>query len=247
MSPPTIHPPWPYLPLELRALGGFATPHLFRRAMTHWPRGESQAVLVIPGFGQTDASTAGLRQFLLGQGFLVEGWRQSRNLGMRKGLTAALLTQLADLEQQSGHPVVLLGWSLGGIFARELARKAPGLVQRVVSLGSPIAGGQTTTIDAMFRRWNPQPPPTTEQRQKMQQAPPVPCTAIYSRSDGIVAWRAALETHGEQIENIAVRGSHMGMGQNPLVWYACAHRMSPATRDCPFSWPPALRWLAPRS
>ena len=245
--PGDFTPPWLNLPLELRALAEWLTPLAWRHRMSNWPRGHGHPVIVYPGFGQNDTSTRALRNFLGSRGFVVEGWQLGRNWGLRKGMTGRLLAQAETLAESAGLAPALVGWSLGGVFARELARKRPDLFSQIVSLGSPIGGGEATTIDTLFRRLNPGPRPDPEQAAARRVPPPLPCTALYTRSDGIVAWQAACEPAGAQTENIAVRGSHMGLGSNPMVWYACAHRLSPDTRGQPFNWPPELAWLAPKS
>lgn len=235
-------PPWLNLPLELRALPErIALPLLGQRLTL--PRGHGQPVLLLPGFGQSDTDLSALAKVLRRQDFRPETWQLGRNLGLRPGMTGQLLGTIARLADDSGQSVSLIGWSLGGIFARELARKRPDSIARVISLGSPISGGDNTTIQPLFRLVTRQPRPATQgPAPDRTNPPPVPCTAVYSRSDGIVNWRAAREIKGERVENIAVRGSHMAMGYNPLCWYVCAHRI--AHPDKAFAWPAAWRrWL----
>ncbi len=191
---------------------------------------------MIPGFGQSHGSTTALRRLLKLQDFHALDWGLGRNLGLKRGMTARLLAQLDELIQHFDHPPALIGWSLGGVLARELARKAPEKVHHVVSLGSPIAGGHATTIEPLFARLNPGTGRAGHDPARYQ-PPPVPCTAIYSRRDGIVAWQAAMEPDAPNTENIEVEGSHMGLGFNPRVWFAICHRLSPHTAGQPFTWP----------
>ncbi|NGY05160.1 esterase/lipase family protein [Solimonas terrae] len=192
------------------------------------PRGHAQPLIVIPGFGATDTATAALRHLLSGLGYASHGWGLGRNLGMRRGVRDALNTQLQTLHADKGG-VTLVGWSLGGVFAREIARHRPQYVRRVITLGSPINrdpdannmlplvrlanGGKApkTDLDAFARRIT---------------APPVPCTAIYTKTDGIVAWRACLEDPAPNVENIEVSGSHFGLPFNPQVARIIAERLS---------------------
>lgn len=191
------------------------------------PRGDGHPVMVLPGFGAGDRATWLLRRALRQLGYACEGWGQGRNLGMRRPIGAALDARIGYLAEQNG-PVSLIGWSLGGVFARELARARPDAVRRVITLGSPIAHHPSANnMERLFRLANP----TAEHRidwdgfLRREQAPPVPCTAIRSQRDGIVAWRCCQEREGADTENIAVRGSHMAMVANPQVLAAIARRL----------------------
>lgn len=221
-------PPWLKLPLEARAVVEYLRMPRSFRPQDNWPTGQGQPVLVIPGFGQNETSMAPLVRILNAQGFAAQDWGLGRNSGIKRGMTQQLMATLEQLEQANQRPVALLGWSLGGVLARELARKAPHLVSRVISLGSPIAGGHCTTLQPLFGWLNPATRGQGHDPQRYQ-PPPVPCTAIYSRSDGIVNWRAAREPDNDKSENIQVGGSHLGLGFNPKVWHIICHRLSPQT------------------
>ncbi len=235
-NPASWTPPWRNLPWEMRSVLEAARSRLLPPASGDWPRGDGLPVLVIPGFGQGQGSTAAMRRLLKLQDFQALDWGLGRNLGLKKGMTARLLRQLDELAEHFGRPAALLGWSLGGVLARELARKAPDKVCHVISLGSPLAGGHATTIEPLFARLNPGAARAGHDPARYQ-PPPVPCTAIYSRRDGIVAWQAAMEPTAPNTENIEVAGSHMGLGFNPRVWYAICHRLSPQTAGQAFGWP----------
>src|SRR3546814_16403761 len=101
------------------------------------PRGNGQPLIIVPGFGTTDVATAPLRRLLNGLGYASYGWGLGRNLGMRSGVRDALNAQLRAVHAASG-PVTLVGWSLGGVFVREMARHQPQCVRRVTTIGSPI-------------------------------------------------------------------------------------------------------------
>ncbi|ORE88839.1 hypothetical protein ATO7_03150 [Oceanococcus atlanticus] len=232
-SPSNWQPPWLQLPGESRALiEWLRKPHA--QAHPEWPQGQGIPVLVIPGFGQSAKSTTPLRKLLKAQGFVPYDWAQGRNMGLKSGMTAALLRLISTLHEKHQHKLALIGWSLGGVIARELARKQPGNIAHVMSLGSPLAGGQATTLDTLFSLINRKPGPKPGHNPERYQPPPVRCTAIYTRSDGIVNWRASCEPTGPNTENIEVRGSHLGLGVNPQVWHAICHRLSPTTRDLPY-------------
>jgi pimeloyl-ACP methyl ester carboxylesterase len=213
-----------------RAAGEFASLLPSAPILATAPRGDGQHVLVLPGFMATDASTVPLRRFLDARGFRTSGWALGRNLGF-----AAVGHQLRDLlaraNDRAGGPVSLLGWSLGGLMARRLAGHAPKAVTRLVTLGSPLGGTPTrTTVWRVYDRADPEPgrEPETRYSEADLRRPPegVPCSAIYSRTDGIVPWRIAREAPGPLTENIEVRASHIGLGVNPGVFYAVADRLA---------------------
>ncbi len=214
-------------------------------------RGDRHPVLVLPGFVATDASTAPLRATLRAQGYWVHGWGLGRNLGPTDRVLAGLRDRLLDLHDRHGRRVSLVGWSLGGIYARHLARAHPHAVRQVITLGSPfrMADGDRSAASALFDQMSP-----TFAREwrdlagHRAAAPlPVPSTAIYTRSDGVVRWHTCIDEVGPTRENIEVRGSHSGLGFNPAVVVAVSDRLARAEgRWRPFRPPPALRaWYPP--
>ena len=117
------------------------------------PRGDGHPVLVLPGLIATDASTAPLRRFLRGRGYAVQGWKQGRNLGPREGVVEKMHETLADMHATSGRKVSVIGWSLGGVYARELARTTPEHVRQVITLGTPLYGdAHDTNASGVYRR-----------------------------------------------------------------------------------------------
>lgn len=229
-------PPWRNIPLELSAPLEYAVNRLRPPDMHSWPRGNGRPVLLLPGFGQSSASLETLRQTLQQQEFKAQAWDLGRNLGLKPGMSARLLETLEAQRQAHGQSAALVGWSLGGVIARELARKAPHLVSHVITLGSPIAGPYATTLQPLFRLLNPGQKPASYSPHK-HTAPPVRCTAVFTRSDGIVAWPTSRELEDSNTENIEVRGAHLGLGFNPAVWFVICHRLSPTTSAEPFRWP----------
>ncbi|MCB1706620.1 MAG: alpha/beta hydrolase [Halioglobus sp.] len=188
------------------------------------PRGDGHAVMVLPGFMGGDGYNNTFRRFLGGLDYTVHGWGMGRNLGPREGVLEALEFKLRDLADRYGGPVSLVGHSLGGIFARELARAHPDLVRQVISLGSPFGEGRmTASIPArLFTALNP-PEKLPIDEDVLSHPPPVPTTAIYSKYDGIVNWRTTLQVKGHaRTQSIAVRSSHCGMTLNPAVWLLVA-------------------------
>jgi pimeloyl-ACP methyl ester carboxylesterase len=224
---PSRPPSRELLLLELRAIGElnafFAMAPLLRLS----PRGDGHPVLVLPGFTAGDASTRPLRAFLNAQGWNAHGWKLGRNLGPQPGVQAQLQRRLAELAERYGRKASLVGWSLGGVFAREIARRAPERARTVITLGSPFAGApRASNAWRLYQRVNSGVVEPFPQREARRLPPPVPCTAIYTRSDGIVAWQGCLEAEGPQTENIEVDGSHCGLGHNPAVLYAIADRLA---------------------
>jgi pimeloyl-ACP methyl ester carboxylesterase len=136
--------------------------------------------------------------------------------------------RLEQLHHDAGRKVSVIGWSLGGVYARELARHAPQLVRRVITLGSPINGHpHANNADALYQRVNGVNPPVDWEAFNRRRVPPaVPCTAVYSKTDGIVAWRCSLEDAAPNTENVEVYGSHLGLGVNPQVLRVIAERLA---------------------
>src|SRR6185436_1135687 len=130
--------------LELAALA--ASYPILRRV----PRGDGHAVLVLPGLGASDRSTGPLRTFLKDRGYDAHGWSMGRNVGPRKGQREALADLVRTLREKSKRKVSLIGWSLGGIYAREIAKRIPENVRLVVTLGSPFANPGATTVRRIY-------------------------------------------------------------------------------------------------
>ena len=167
-------------------------------------RGDKHPVMVLPGYSASDDSTRPLRRYLDSIGYDARPWRLGRNMGLRHaGGQDELHEEVESLYRQTGKKVTLIGWSLGGVHARNTARRLPHGIRQVISLGSPF--GAMHGADA---------------------PPSVPSTAIYSRTDGIVHWQIAMERPGPMTDNIEVYGSHCGLGFNPAVYYAIADRLA---------------------
>ena len=180
----------------------------------------------------SDTSTRLLRRFLRAQGWQPQAWRQGRNLGPRPGVLEACLAHLQQLHAESGRRVSLVGWSLGGVYARELAKRLPQAVRQVITLGSPVAGrGHASNARRLYEFVSGPRAYAPELMARLQEPVPVPCTSVYSRSDGIVDWRASLLPAGPTAQNIRVPASHAGMGLSPLVLRLLAERLSQPEDD----------------
>jgi len=195
--------------------------------------GDGHAVLVLPGLLASDDSTKRLRRYLDSIGFDAHGWQQGRNYGLRPRVEDRLIERIKKLRQTSGRSVSLVGWSLGGLYARQLAKILPHDVRSVITLGSPFAGDPKSTnawrIYEAFNGRNESAVP--HHAGSLAECPPVPTTAIFSRSDGVCAWEACRETPGPRAESIEVYGSHLGLGHNPAVLHAVADRLSQPEGD----------------
>ncbi|HTP72740.1 MAG TPA: alpha/beta fold hydrolase [Burkholderiaceae bacterium] len=211
------------------------------------PRGDGHAVLVYPGLLASDFSTRPLRRLLRTLGHDARGWDQGRNNGARAGVLDQALQRLRAVRAETGRNVSLVGWSLGGLYARELAKEAPEIVRIVVSLGSPFTGPRDASNARRTYEWLQRGREQSHHRHEdLRIPPPVPTTSIYTRTDGIVAWQCSLETPGPMTENIEVHASHMGLGVNPLALYALADRLAqPEGAWQPFDRAGARRLLYP--
>lgn len=195
------------------------------------PRGDGHPVLVLPGFTTTDASTTLLRRYLELLGYTPFAWELGRNLGPkaigREG--EKLVDRLDAIHVETSRKVTIIGWSLGGVMARQLARRRPDLVRQVISLGSPFTGNpQATNVLRAYEALTGQRIADAETQYQLHEsrtAPPVPSTAIYSKADGIVAWQNCCEPQDAATDNIEVYGSHCGLGVNASVLYAIADRL----------------------
>lgn len=227
--------------LELQAF--FAFYPLLRRA----PRGDGHPVLVLPGLSASDVSTRPLRTYLKAQGYAAHGWKLGSNHGPRPGVEDAMDARLAELADRYGRKVTVIGWSLGGVFARELSRRAPSLVRQVITMGSPFANEpKASNAWRLYEYLSERKVDDWPDREAMKAPPPVPSTAIYSRSDGIVAWQGCREQPAATTQNIEVEGSHSGLGHNPAVLYVIADRLAvPENEWWPFDRGGARKLLYP--
>ena len=244
----------PPLPLFLTEPGrAGAELGLFLAARALWPSlpvGDGHPVLLLPGLLADDHSLLPLRRTLRKLGYRTHGWQLGRNIGPTFAAVRGMETRVDELADRYGRPVSVIGWSLGGVYARALARRRTERVRQVITLGSPIrmARRGQTRATSTFERFA---------HLHVEQAsypledglPPLgmPATSIYSRLDGIVSWRASLDLPGPRVQNIAVLSSHLGFGHNPAAIWAVADRLAqPEHQWAPFRAPSMLRPLFPK-
>ena len=226
---PNIAPPSRLLQLlELRASWELAAGLVALPWLHLAPRGDGHPVLVLPGLVASDASTRMLRDFLKRSGYDVHGWGLGRNYGPRPGVQAAMLALIDRLHAQSGRSVSLIGQSLGGAYARMLAAQRPDAVRSVITLGSPVAGHpRSSNAWRVYEFTSGKSAADPKTWRQVTQAPQVPTTSIYSRTDGVVAWQSSVEPSEQpHTENIEVVSSHIGMAVHPLVLFAVADRLA---------------------
>lgn len=183
-------------------------------------------MLVLPGFLSTDnGMTQFLRKCIEEKGYKVYGWDNGRNMGFDEDTAKALKKRLKEVYKKNGKKKVsLIGHSLGGVYARELAREFPEMVRGVVTMGSPFGmlddadKGAYESVRKVYDYFNPGASPLDEAgfEKRCLTPPPVPTTSIYSKKDGIVKWQASLNPAAPDTENVEVDGSHVGMACNPL-------------------------------
>jgi pimeloyl-ACP methyl ester carboxylesterase len=194
------------------------------------PRGERHPVLVLPGLMASDLSTRVLRGWLSRLGYPVVGWALGRNRGPTDEVATELPALVDRLATEHGAPVSIVGWSLGGIFARRLALRIPDQVRQVISLGSPFALAGRPVDDSpgarVYQRLNPGATNRRVSRGSLSRPLPMPSTSVYSRWDGVVDWRQCRQQPGPRSENVAVRSSHLGMGHDPAVLWVVADRLA---------------------
>ena len=191
-------------------------------------RGHGEPVLVLPGLGASDASTFPLRRYLAWLGYDPQGWNLGRNTGNVREMLPQVADQVRQLKEQAGNPIDIIGWSLGGVIAREVARDYPDSIRQVVTMGSPVVGGPKYTSFRRFYERQGLDLEEIEARIAAREARPitVPVTSIYSKRDGIVGWQAAIDRHNAQVEHIEVRATHLGLGLSPEVFMIIARKLA---------------------
>lgn len=213
--------------LEMGTLGALLP--LLRRAR----RGDGHGVLVFPGFMASDNSTRTLRWYLRDLGYHAHGWRLGVNIGPTDRILDGMATRIESLREFHEGPISLIGWSLGGVYAREMARQHPRAIRQVITLGSPFAidDREVSNAGPLYNLLSTFHSPRVDslREPELERMPvPVPTTAIYTKGDGIVPWRSCIDDEGSRpiAENVRVVGSHCGLGHNPRALAVIADRLA---------------------
>jgi pimeloyl-ACP methyl ester carboxylesterase len=191
------------------------------------PRGDGHVVMTIPGFLAGDWTMVRMKSFLEGLGYRVEASGIVFNAGPTPQAMAALDAALLRITEAHRTPVHLLGQSLGGVLARDLAHRHPRAVRKVVTLCSPIRFPISTPLAPVAQLFAPfHDPAWRERAERIVQHPTMPVTAIYSEEDGIVDWRQCLQDEAPGYDNIRVDGAHSTVGSNPAAQIAVARALA---------------------
>lgn len=207
------------------------------RLARHWPRlkrearGDGRPVLLLPGLFNSERSLFVMHRYLSGLGYAVHGWGLGRNVGVRATGPQAerLIEQVEALHAATGRKVTLIGVSLGGIMARLVAHRRPELIAQVITVSSPFAGSPRST-----NVWRPfewlsgetvDDPAVTARLEEAARPLPVPSTAIWSRSDGLVNGTICREGEGAACRAVEVRSSHLWVQMHPDALRAIARAL----------------------
>lgn len=212
-----------------RATAEWSLSHPYRMLFCDKGIGDGHPVLVIPGFMSSDSSTANLRRYIDDLGYTALGWDMGRNYG-RPDYMKELRERVCSIADEYDSEVSIIGWSLGGIFARQLGKQQPDEVRQIITLGAPFRGvGKANNVAWLYnflKGTKRVAPASKELLADLPKPAPVPTTAIYTKQDGIVPWRLCMELEETSIhQNVEVRGSHFGLGHNPSVMRIIADRL----------------------
>ena len=204
-----------------RAIVEFSTFYPYKLLKGNEASGDGHSVIVLPGFMATDRSTKPLRRFLDDLGYNTHGWALGRNFGSESYLDS-LIEKIEKLYRESENQVSIIGWSLGGVYARQIAKERPDLIRQIITLGSPFRGIDMPNHASWLYRFLTNGKSAKDidplVLQDLPNPAPVPTTAIYTKEDGVVPWQTCMERQESTIhQNVQVRGSHFGLGVNPSV------------------------------
>ena len=249
--PPALAYAFAELPRALFELACLLPGHAI---LSRAPTGDGHPVMTLPGYRSDDGAMRAMRRYLKRWGYRAYPWGLGTNLGVgyqRLDYEARLLERIESVVENNGEPLSLIGWSQGGVIAREVAKRRPDLVRQIITLGSPIADApEATTLFRIFRKTSSEELDSELMSFLREVSTPlhdVRCICIYSASDGIVSPEIARDLVSPNVENIRVNSSHLGMAVNPYVLYVIADRLAQPDDDWqPFN-PSALDWLLKKS
>jgi pimeloyl-ACP methyl ester carboxylesterase len=184
-------------------------------------------VVDIPGWKAPELSGAPMRAYLRALGYDARGWGFGTNTGDPRRDVERLARRVLELVDDSGSPVSLVGWSLGGVIAREVARSHPEALRQVITYGTPVVGGPSFT--AVARAYGPRASVaarTVAERLDLESPIRVPLTVVFTRRDGIVSWEACIDRYSPYADHVEVSSTHIGMGLDPDVWHLVADRLA---------------------
>ena len=224
----------PRAPSVLTTAGEGLTPFELPRLVAASPflamqaRGNGEPVMVLPGLGASNLSTTLLRGYLSWLGYNVRGWQQGRNHGGVAELLPEVAAEVRSFRVDSGSKINIVGWSLGGVLAREVARDNPDLVSQVVTMGSPVVGGpKYTSMGARYARRGVDLDDIEATIAARESNPiRVPVTSIYSKRDGIVGWQASIDKYTAGADHFEVSATHLGLGISPEVFKIVARKLA---------------------
>ena len=220
-------PPLALTLIEGRGMVELAATYALGGMLNRAPKGDGHPVIVLPGFLASDRSTVPLRKFLNGLGYDAHGWGQGQNLGRFYKMRTVLEDRVEAVYQLTGKKVSLIGWSLGGVFARYLSLVMPDKIRSVITLGSPFASDiHATSAKRLYEFLSREGPAQPDDLERIGGDLPVPNTSIYTKLDGIVNWRTCISKPATNAETIEIRlASHVGIGVNPAAFWAVADRL----------------------
>jgi pimeloyl-ACP methyl ester carboxylesterase len=209
--------------------------YLARPVLSLAPKGDGHMVMAIPGFLANDLTTKAMRMYLKRCGYKTSGWKQGTNYGYSDEVGGNLVRRVSKLFEKHGK-ISLVGQSLGGVYACELARMYPHMVRFVITLGSPYADIENASnVMWLYKRINGEDHGKRfdYQPRRFQIPPPVPTTSIYSKTDGIITWQSSDldKNNNGQCESVEILGSHIGMSFNPHSLWVVANRLAQPEDD----------------
>ncbi|MDJ0919987.1 MAG: alpha/beta hydrolase [Henriciella sp.] len=199
------------------------------RSLLSAPRGDGRKIVLLPGFTSPELAMQPLASYLSFLGYDASTWGLGINRGDVDGLTDEFGRGIETMADATGEPVTLIGWSLGGVIARETARHHSASVREIITMGSPLIGGpKYTSIGGVYARMTGMDVDMFEQEvhERNRVGLDQPITAIFSKSDGVVGWTAAQDPYNEQTRHVEVRSTHFGLGVNPTVWKIVAETLA---------------------
>ncbi|MEM1112822.1 MAG: alpha/beta hydrolase [Pseudomonadota bacterium] len=229
MPPPAPAPAVPDLYQLLGELQGSRDLVRLAKAVPGWrklPRAKDKTAVLIPGWKAPEASMTPLKLFLKSRGVDARHWGLGINQGDPERDAERLAERIAPVASKRG-PVTLVGWSLGGVIAREVARELPEQVEQVITYGSPIIGGPTyTPAAASYGEEECERIADLVEELDSESPIQVPITAIFSRKDGIVSWPACIDRSNPRVTHYEVQSTHLSMGIDPDVWHLVLSRLA---------------------